>query len=355
MFGGKTCPECGVPKRLVKENRWLSDGTIVQSKNPDHRMIFIECENINATYSNVEEIIGVSIEHIIIEAKRRATFDFIDHMLPGVVKSIVRLAGVRLVVRNVSSLGSVMGIGRIELKDLRRVHGKGDYATFEITRPYSIPLFCGDLAGTFEAIDRREVGVTYREVSQDVYEVTGHITRHPLELKERLQPRAYTHKPGDIKMDRCPRCGGPSILSQYDWDMDRGVVTSRSSGHRMVMLGPAAMESIVDELERELGDTIPQAVVEAQRRFAKTGFYSLEEASSAEGFNIHLAKRGMGNLREMEWDEDRLRLRIENPCLHLLLVGLIQGLFELASGQEADAEWELAGDGDLKVEVKPKQ
>ena len=44
MFGVKVCPQCGVPKRLVKENRWLSDATIVQSKNTDHRMIFIECE-----------------------------------------------------------------------------------------------------------------------------------------------------------------------------------------------------------------------------------------------------------------------------------------------------------------------
>jgi hypothetical protein len=354
MFGVKVCPKCGVPKRLVKENKWLSDGTIVQSKNPDHRMIFIECENINATYRNVEEIIGVSIEHIIIEAKRRATFDFIDHMLPTVVKYIVKLAGVRLVVRNVSGLGSVMGIGRLELKNLRRMHGKGDYATFEITEPYSIPLFCGDLAGTFEAIDRREVGVTYKELTTDVYEVTGHITKHPLELKERLQARTYTHKPGDIQLERCPRCGGPSILSQYDWDTDRGVVTSKSSGHRMTMLGPAAMESIVDELERELGDTIPQTVVEAQRRFAKTGFYSLEEASSGEDLNMHLAKRGMGNLREMEWEENRLRLRLENPCLHLLVVGLIQGFFELASGQEAEVEWKLAEDGDLTIEVTPK-
>jgi len=355
VFGGKACPECGVPRRLVKEHRWLDDGTIVQHKDPDHRMVFFESGNINGTFGNIEEIIGMPIERIVIEAKRRATFDFVDHMLPGVVKAILRVVGVRPIIRNITSLGSVMGYGHIELIDIRRVHGKGDYATMRVTEPYSLPLFCGDLAGSFNAVDQREVGIDYEKVSPDIYDITGHVSKHPMELKGRLQTKPYTHKAGDIELERCSTCGGPKALSQYYWDLERGVIENRSTGRRMAMLGPAALDAIFEELEKELGENIPEVVIEAQRRFVKAGFSSSQEVRGVEDFRQELALRGAGNLKEFEADKDGLRVRIENPCLYLMLVGLTQGLFELAFGREGDVEWELAGDGDLTVKVTSKK
>ena len=70
-----------------------------------------------------------------------------------------------------------------------------------------------------------------------------------------------------------------------------------------------------------------------------------------EGFRKEMALRGFGNLKEAELEEDSLFIRWENPCLHLILIGLAQGLFELASGREGDVAWELADDGDLTVKV----
>ncbi len=354
MLNGKLCPSCGAPRRMVRELRWLSNGTIVQRKNPYHRMVFIECDNINATYHTIEEIIGAPVAHLLIEAKRKATFDFIDHMLLTGVKNLVKLAGTRLIARNITVLASMFGYGKIKLVDIRRIHGRDDYATFRITEPYSLPLFCGDMAGTLNAVDRREVGVTHEQVTAGVYEVTGSVSEHPLELKGRLEPRKYHYKPGDIEMERCPACGGPELLSQYRWDLERGVIQSDVTGHRKAMIGPAALESVVDELEREHGEMIPRAVIEAQKRFVKTGYYSLEEASSEEGLRMHLAKRGLGNLREMEWNGDRLFLRLENACLHLFLVGLAQGLFELATGADTEVAWGPTVDDEFTIEVKVK-
>ncbi len=347
----KVCPECGVPRRITIEHEWLADGTIVQRENPDHRMIFIENENIAATFRGVEEIIDMSIERIIIEAKRRAAFDFVDHMLPGIVKAIVRVIGLRPVIRNVTSLGKVMGYGLVELTGLRRVHDEGDYATIAAKELYSLPLFSGDLAGSFNAIDRRQVGITYRETGPDEYEITGHITPHPIELQERLQTKPYTHREGDIELERCPKCGGPLALNMYQWHPDRGVILNRDNGHRMVILGPATLDAIVDELEKELGESIPRVVIEAQRRFVKGGFYSVDEARSVEDFRAALALRGLGNLREVEWKETGLRFRLENPCLYMVIVGLIQGVFELVSGRESEVDWEVTPEGDLVVEV----
>lgn len=354
MLSRKLCRECDASRRIVREHSWLDDGTIVQRKNPEHRMIFIENENIAGIFRNVEEIIGMPIERIVVEAKRRATFDFVDHILPEVVKAVVRIIGMKPVIRNITALGKVMGYGNIELAKLRRVRDEGDYVTIHTKGIYSLPLFCGDLAGSFNAIDRREVAVSYRELGSDEHEITGHISVHPLELMDRLRPVPYTHKQGDIQLERCGTCGGPKELAEYRWDLTSGMILHRESGRRMVILGPATIDTIIDELEKELGEKIPEVVIEAQRRFVRSEFYWLSEARTIEDFRRSLALRGLGNLRKMDWGEKRLHFHIENPCLYLPMVGLILGVYELALGVDARADWEIREDGDLVVEVTPK-
>lgn len=69
-----------------------------------------------------------------------------------------------------------------------------------------------------------------------------------------------------------------------------------------------------------------------------TGFCGLEEITPVELFRQQLAIRGLGNLREIEWLEDRLRMRLENSCLQPVIVGLVLGLFEPASRGVGKAE-----------------
>lgn len=351
MAGAKPCPECGTPLRMTREHEWLPDGTIVQRKDPDHRLVFLETGNINAAFSGVEETIGISIERIIVEAKRRATYDFIDHMLPGVVKAVVRVVGIRPVIRNVIELGSVMGYGAMRLESIRRVHGKGDYVTIRVKDAYSLPLLCGDFAGTFNAVDRREVSMRHERVAPDEHAITGHISTRPLELQERLRLKDYTHKPGGILHERCRACRGPKALSEYRWHPEQGIILNKATGRRLALTGPASLDAIIDELEKELGEDVPEVIIETQRRFMQTGVYSLEEVASEELFRRHLAVRGLGNAREVEWGENNLHLRLENPCLHLIVAGMALGFYELATGREGKVEWELKGDGDLVVEV----
>lgn len=354
MPSKKLCPVCGVARRVNREHEWLDNGTIVQKKNPDHRMLFIETENLANTFNGVEDIIKMSIERIIIEAKRRATYDFVNHSLPGLVKAIVRVVGVKPVTRDIAALGVVMGYGDIRLISVHRTHGKGDYVTMGIKEPYSVPLFSGDLAGAFNAVLERQVAVGHEQVGPDEYEVTGHISVHPMELQKRLRAKPYQHKSGDISFERCPECGGPMALSEYKWHTDRGVIESSTSGRRMALVGPAALDAIIADLEQELGDTIPHVIVEAQRRFIKTGFYSLEEFGSPELFRTQLALRGLGNMRDIDWSEGALRFRLENPCLEPIIAGMALGFFELASGGEGLVDWTHTGDGDLLIKISPK-
>ncbi len=111
---------------------------------------------------------------------------------------------------------------------------------------------------------------------------------------------------------------------------------------------------IFDELEEELGEAIPRVVVEAQKQFVKSGFFSVDEVVSEENVREKLAVRGLGYLRYLRMGRKGVQVKMENVALPLLGVGLAQGLFERAFQVESDVEWELTGDEDLLIEVMPR-
>jgi hypothetical protein len=350
----RRCRECGIPRHVSKQVVWRDNGTAYQRRNPDHRSVFIESENIDGVFRGIEFIIGTSIEHIVVESRRRSAYDYLEHMMSERVRTLVNKIGIRPIFRQVAKIGRALGYGDVELMEVRRKYQEGDHLTVRIRDPYSIPLFCGDVEAALEIFDGREVGITYEEVSPDVYDVTAHFTTHPMELVERLAWREYTYKEGDVGFVRCPRCGVPEESQQFEYNLDKGIIIAMPGGRRMVGIGPAALEAVFEELERELGETIPQVVIDAQRRFVAAGFYSRKELASGVDYRKQFALRGLGNLREMEFDDEHLFVRLENACLHLMLVGLLQGFFELVNRRKSEVEWELTADDVLTVEVAPK-
>jgi len=350
----RRCGECGIPRHISKQVVWRDNGTACQYRNPDHRSVFIESENIDGVFRGIEYIIGTSIERIVVESRRRSAYDYLEHMMSERTRTLVNKIGIRTIFRQVAKIGRALGYGDVELMEVRRKHQEGDYLIVRIRDPYSIPLFCGDVEAALEIFDGREVGITYEEVTPDVYDVTAHFTTHPLELKERLTWREYTYKEGDVGFERCPRCGVPRALNQFEYNLDKGIIITMPGGRRMVGIGSAALEAVFQELENELGETIPQVVIDAQRRFVASGFYSRKELTSGVDYRKQLAMRGLGNLREMEFDDEHLLVRLENACLHLMLVGLLQGFFELVNRRKSGVEWELTADDVLNVNVTPR-
>ncbi|MBN2028590.1 MAG: hypothetical protein JW854_17695 [Actinobacteria bacterium] len=346
----RRCPQCGVPKRITKEYWWLDNGTIVEKRNPAYRMMFIENENITGVFDKIEDILGISIEHIITASQRISAYDYANQVMPGFVNKWLKIF-IKPMAKRLTLMGRLMGFGDVELLSLRYKGDKGDYVKIGGRDVFYLPAYNGIVNGSMEAVSGHESSITYEETSPGYYEITASVSTTPKELKERFQWPQYANKRGDLGLERCPSCGGPRALSDYEWRIDGGTIVNRANGRRMILLGPGESEAVFDELEKELGEEIPQVVIEAQRRFVKSGFYPLEMMQDEEGFREQLALRGLGNLVEFDWGKERLQLRWENPCMHLLLIGLAQGLFELVSGQEGRVEWQLADGGDLKVEV----
>jgi hypothetical protein len=187
-----------------------------------------------------------------------------------------------------------------------------------------------------------------------LFELVSHWTTFPRDQKESAQLHVYNHRDGDIELERCSTCGCPKAFKDYYWDLEKGVIVDGVTGRRLALLGYELLDALFKALEEERGDTVHRVIVEAQRRFVKTGFYSIEEVSNEEEFRTALALRGLGNLRKITIGTGGLSMRIDNVSAHLMTIGLAQGLFETALDTESFVEWDLSEEGDLTVEVTPR-
>jgi hypothetical protein len=354
------CHECGAPDQVINNNRWLNSGVIVLARDETQREILVESENLDPLFFGIGEVIGMSIERQVIDVCRRSTSNLIRELVPQGVKDLINKREIDLepIIMGVTDVmitaSQVVGFGKFEHVAHRYEADEKDYFINRCCHPYSLLLNQGNLAGTIEGIYDTEAGVEIREVAPDVYEMTALATGHAQELEERLKLRPFIHRDGDIELERCSICGGPAALASFTWDLEEGTITNESTGRRMTMMAPAVLEAVFEELEEELGDTIPRAVVEAQRRFIKAGAYSIDEISDEGDFRTQLAVRGYGNLRHIYLGKDGLNLRIDNAAAPLMIVGLAQGLFEMALDVESDAAWEVSEEGDLEVRITPR-
>lgn len=359
VSGIKLCRECGAPEQIVDTHKWLNSGVIVLKRDETQRQIILESENLDPLFHGIGEVIGLPIDRQVIDVCRRSTSRLVGEMVSRHFKDLmekreVDLDPVIVALADIMMAASqVMGFGRFEYVDHRFKGDDQDYMINRCYHPYSLLLSRGNLAGTIEGIYDKETGVEIEEESPGIYKMTARAVGHAKELEERLRLRPYVHRGGGIELERCAACGGPSALSSFRWNAEQGIIINQATRRRMAVMAPAVLEAVFEELEEELGDTVPKAVVEAQRRFVRGGAYSIDEVSDEDDFRTQLAVRGYGGLRSIYLESDGLSMRIDNAAAPLMIVGLAQALFEMALATASHAEWEISEEGDLEVRVTP--
>jgi hypothetical protein len=347
----KTCKECGVPSLVSKGQIWHDNGVITEAKDPGHRMLLCESDDLEALFRGIEKIIGLPIEKFVVESKRRVTKEYLEKMIPAPVRKIIYTFKPDLIAGRMAGIAKAYGYGDVELVEIRKTGRTADYLVMTIERPYSILFFRGDNLGGMEAASGRECTVETRSIGDDKYQLDIHVGSHPPELQERLKPRHHDYKPGDLKLERCRTCGIPLDVAAYRWDLDAGTITTPRMGRRMALFGPYGLEAVFDDLEAELGESIPDSIIEAQRRYVREHLGE-EWLKGPENFRRMCALRGLGNLTSFEADEEHISLAIQNPCVDHLMVGIVQGLFEIATGRENTTHsWSRTEAGDLAITV----
>lgn len=347
------CPECGVPQYISSQHLWLDNGDIVNARLATERLNFMESEFLDPLIQEIEKLLGVPIEPIVITTFQEATRVYVASLLPPELVDMVKAGTLeaRNVADGIAAVGKLAGYGVYTFVDISMKGGELEFCTYRVTKPFSVPMGAACHGADFEAILGVDQKVEYKKVGEDTYEVICYPSPHPEDLKERLAPRQYQHQDGGLELERCATCGVPKPIADFQWKAEEGLVVNRKTGRRMAITGPNQTEPIFSELEKELGEEIPQTVIEAQRRIARAGFLPVEILESEDRLRLELAIRGLGNLKSFQADENGLSMRLDNVCLPLIVVGSIQGLYDLRYGAESNLEWELTPERTLNVRL----
>ena len=368
------CKTCGVPRMISTVFSWGDNGVISISHSPKARMVFYESGNIDNIFRGVEELIGMPIEHIVMERKRRDTRRFMERVFHEHIKWSAATFGVGRAEKvssvepgrrqellefgealnsQATAIGTVYGYGDIRYSDMWELWDTFPWRTQIIRNPYSVIFFSADMLATVEAFEQRDMRVKYEKVWDDVYLLSAVPGDHPIELAERLKRKGYETKPGDISYERCSECGVPLGVARCRWNLEEGTIIEPDTERRMAFFDPAAIDTVFDDLEAELGESVPEAIIEAQRRYGKLSMGADNWKRSGYDFKAVTALRGLGNITAFKADEKRLTLTLENPSIHLAIVGMAIALYELAWGVESSThEWHRTDDGDLVITVE---
>ncbi|MGQ9476635.1 MAG: hypothetical protein ACUVRX_11640 [Actinomycetota bacterium] len=376
MKESERCEECGLPALIGRELRWENNGVITLAKSPLDRMVFYESRVIDNLFQGIEELIGLPIQHIVIESGSREVRKYVENAFPRWMGHMLRWAGKHLesrsawakavrkpalrVARGVTS--KIMEVGRLYgygLGELGEGWEKGDPAPWResvVSHPYSLIFWAADALGAAEAMKGAKQWVRHEPLGEELYRVIAYPGEHPVELRERLRPRKrIPFKPGDITYERCPSCGLTLELGRYRWNPGEGTIVDAENGWRMAIFGPLALQTVIDDLESELGEEIPKVVVEAQRRYVRSRTDRMNWRRNGTTFGRLTALRGMGNITEFKADEKSLSITIQNACLPLIMVGMAQALDEIALGlKDSSHEWEFTDDGHLNMLIKAR-
>ena len=359
----EVCGECGVPLMIGSGQRWEDNGVISLAMSPANRLVFYEADVIDNLFKGIEELVGSPIDHVVTESRRRDVKKYIERLFPMEIEAMQQFdytTNVHEVVKwrrenavQVNMVALVYGLGEIKLSNLWERGEKYPWRTQVIVNPWSMYLYPAEMLGAVEAFEQTDMQVEYERIADSIYEVTAFPGSHPIELKGRLKKKRYPFKPGEIRYERCSECGIPVEISRCKWNLEHGTITDPLTKRRMAIFGPGVVDTVLDDLIKELGEDVQEAVIEAFRRHLRSAMNEEAWKRDMVTFNRMSALRGLGNLVLFEGDRDYLTVTFENACMPLLMVGTVQGLFEMAMHKETSTyEWELAEDGDLTITVR---
>jgi hypothetical protein len=344
----KVCSECGVPRLISEGNRWESDGSIAAFITEGKRAFLYEVDGFDGLFGNLEKSMGLPIDRLVAEGNRKNCVEYLQGLFSGLKGVLARSIFHRRVYNSIADMGALFGYGHFEVLDVRR----GESVALYGRNVYCRPMFTGDLMGTFNLMENLPAHLEIEEKGDGFVFTVTREDKPEEELVSRLQSKAIHLKAGDIEYERCPACELPTDFEKLEFDLDEGIITDVTTGRRMTITGMEQMAAIFRELEAELGEDVVRAILDAQRVCVKEMLGKEEMEQGYLYLRRFLAFRGMGNLVEYEPGNDGLNAVVDNASPPLMVAGMLQGIYELLSGNESNIDYRRGGDGTLEVSIR---
>jgi hypothetical protein len=347
----KKCPECGFPLRFARYFDWRSDGTILGTDRVrmQSRITFLELGEMEGLFDDLSVMLGVPIDHILIEAEKNVGKAFYAstplRLLrfaprnPSFRPAWVAKAAVRGVRTDVAGLGS--GIIHAEGYD---PHGS---MTLRISNPVFFARTVGNSIGIYESIERIH-GTEYEYVIEDgdliltMRHPTGSAPEPLSETRLVLDEIVPGH--GPVVYERCSSCDTPIDASRcLEWDLSRGRITNRLTGKREVVGAIQSVNAMMRELEAELGEEILKPLFQCQKEITRQqlerdGFD--RRAGFWDRFFNACALKGLGYPLSTDTEGGTLTVEIKNAYNQVLYAARVASAYEYSTGGPGDFRWE---------------
>ncbi len=361
----KKCGKCGFSLALTRIIRINNNGTITGRLDDNFRLSLIEADFLTEIFRRIETELGLPIIHLVFAAQRNSSTQVINVFLKGAGKTVRWTTfGNKFVVKMFCRLAVWSGQGYAETI----TYESGELGEAIVRNPFNRELMAAVIVGAFESLERRPFSHTWKKLGEDDLISIRPEPSRP-EIAERMTFKTYPMKPGWRSYPRCPKCGVPKEL-EYEWRENEGIVMDKRLGVRMVFIDSYVPNVVFRELASELGDDIYPIIIDAQRDLSLRhlredfltggGLGEGEEAGKAldkEAFYLSvldtLALHGQGNPVEHSFQEESLRVIIENPFNPHLLAGHLSGMYELGEGRRATVTWKDMDPSTLEFTLIP--
>lgn len=348
------CYACNLPKGVGRGNVWHSNGAITGKNPPYLRGNYFDVDELNNLFEEFSTSIGYDITRLVIEGKRKDAVQYLDSLFQY-MESTGKMLGNRAgIMTSLTRYVPVWGYGKLDIVEYR----KGESCAFEIGEPYSIPMFLGQMAGFFEAI---EGGRASMEWEGDVGRIRARLSlmEEESDLERRMESQIEASIPftegGELDFNFCIECGAPQeIAEDFEWDLIRGVILERRSGKRFILHNAIGMVAVVRLLREELGEEVDGLLMEISRDYAR-GYYELLKDQSTLDVELRkMAIRGMGRPTSPIRHNQHLMIKIINPFYPSVMAGKAWGLLESFESSALDLEALVEGEGLLELTLKER-
>lgn len=350
------CKKCGVPAVWASWMLADSDNVTIDT-NAKMRGVFFETEEVQNIFSKIEETLSIPFSRVYLEAHKEVVRHLFEGALLGVTGDIARKLAPRTVLHRMATIAPMFGVGTIKVRKFRR----GKYLTIETSNVWNEVLINSDVGGAFEALAQYKCDVE-GQWTGDTYIQTAKKRTTVLDEFEGRFKAIESASTGTMDIPKCPQCSAPVSLQIFEWNAVKGEITERDTGLRVVYETPASVDSLVFELEREIGSDIHDLVIRIEADYVKDKilsgtYYSLTENKDSKDSIIEyinlIRRRGFGNPTEIAFDDSDLHVTIRNPGSNDVVTGRILGSYEAVTGKEVVYHLR-SGQARLEVSIKPK-
>ncbi len=324
-------------------HRWRDDG-ILESRMGTTRAIMIERDAFAGVLERVEEALGVPLDRILIDAKRRDAKLYVDDVVSGVAGRIIRLApfrrlGYTVMIRQAATIG----LAKAQLLSYRQ--GKRFIGrAFPVYHPV---LFVGDVCGAFESLERKRARPVYGSIGEAWYFEL--YVDQSLPAEERLELEKTAEVSAQAGYERCAKCGVPLGIGNLHWDLAQGRIIDRNTGEWIIYINVEGVNTVLRELEREIGEDIPRMV-----NAYTADYYSGLAQKHPGSFLSDLAfmkLRGFGVPDRERPGEEELKagILVRNAFNAPMVAGMVAAVY---AGEGKRFTWEVPEKGTVLVRVE---